>query len=365
MSTRRRDTPLSSPTSGPSVDTFVQPSTTTSPTSLSPSADSNRWSDLIPPKTALTFAVLWDPEQDFVAFSGAQLLDANGADDDLLSPSEAFDDQAYSQILTIDPSAPFLESENSTAMLAFYRENHALFLSSQVNTPTPDRLQPGMCRTQTSSTLDGLDVYLRGSMMGRAHSHHRHYSCMENLDSDFQFDPRTSFAKCWSRTELDYEYESDEGFFETGVMMQNSSVRGAGQSGDRQCTSKGDSQFVPVRLDDDGSSEWSTVETPDSPPLRGLLYGDQERPRTPRRLKKRRPNEIPVPPLVVLRRQCYGHDIPPPPNPPSSPGNKTMSTPSLPSVIPKIAARLKRHRRSSDSWVCVEITQTITQYEIL
>lgn len=164
--------------------------------------------------------MIWDPDDDLVAFSGAQLLDAPEAEDTKLSPSEACDGRSYSQILTIEPSFTSPESEN-TAILAFFRDNHSCLFSSQANTPILDKLQFNACQTQTSSTLDGLDVYLRGSLMERAH-HHRRYSCLENLAADFHFDPRTSFAKVWkdyAQTEL----VTDEGFFETEG--QSSSVQ--------------------------------------------------------------------------------------------------------------------------------------------
>lgn len=357
-----RGTPLSSPISAPSVDTFgftIQRSTTTSPTTLSPSSESNRWSDLIPPKTALTFAVIWDPEDDLVAFSGAQLLDASVNEDAKLSPSEAIDSHSCSQILTIEPSSTIPESEN-TAILAFFRDNHSFLFSSQANTPILDKLQTNACRTQASSTLGGLDVYLRGSLMGRAHHKHRYYSCLENLDSDFQFDPRTSFAKMW----MDTESEIDEGFFETarpgsvGVRDRHDECAG-------ECSSDSNCQFVTIL---DTSSNWSTIEVPDTAPLPGLLYGDQERPRTTRRLRKRRPNELPVPPLVVLRRQQYSHDIPLPPSPslpsPHRSTKRNIPTLRLSAAIPKFVGGLKRFKRSSDTWVCVELTQEITLHEI-
>lgn len=179
---------------------------------------------MIPPKAALTFAVIWDPEDDLVAFSGAHLLDSAVDDDSKLldSPSEAYD--SHSQILTIGPAtipcgqSTALHSEN-TATLAFFRENHEFLFSTR--TPPAELTRP--CRTQRSSTLEGADVYLRGSMLSKAYAHHRYYSCLENLDADFQFDPRTSFAKVWLR-ELEGDSDSidDEGFFEMRIQSSSS-----------------------------------------------------------------------------------------------------------------------------------------------
>ena len=36
-----------------------------------------RWSELIPPHTALSFAAIWDPDEGMVTFSGGKLLDAD------------------------------------------------------------------------------------------------------------------------------------------------------------------------------------------------------------------------------------------------------------------------------------------------
>ncbi|KAK7685110.1 hypothetical protein QCA50_011949 [Cerrena zonata] len=65
--------------------------------------DTHRWSELIPPHTALTFAAIWDPSEGMVTFSGGSLLESDIADSDPckhISPKEAYDSQ--SQILTID-----------------------------------------------------------------------------------------------------------------------------------------------------------------------------------------------------------------------------------------------------------------------
>ncbi len=60
-----------------------------------------RWSELVPPHSALTFAAIWDPEEGMVTFSGAHLLDApvdKGRDD---SPYDVSPD-SHSQVLTLD-----------------------------------------------------------------------------------------------------------------------------------------------------------------------------------------------------------------------------------------------------------------------
>ena len=178
------------------------------------SADNHRWSEIVPSKSALTFAVVWGTDDEIVAFSGAELL--NLADDDvksLDSPSDAYDN--HSQILTI--GTPTIPASENTATLAFFRDNHEFLFSTQ--TPTFGTYQQG--GTRTSSTLGGLDVYARGSLLGKAHNNYRHFSCLDKLDAGFEFDPRTSFANMWleqysSRQDPEKDSVSDEGFFEGG-----------------------------------------------------------------------------------------------------------------------------------------------------
>ena len=178
------------------------------------SADNHRWSEIVPSKSALTFAVVWGTDDEIVAFSGAELLDL--ADDDarsLDSPSDAYDNR--SQILTI--GTPTIPASENTATLAFFRDNHEFLFSTQ--TPTFGTYQQG--GTRTSSTLGGLDVYARGSLLGKAHNNYRHFSCLDKLDAGFEFDPRTSFANMWleqysSRQDPEKDSVSDEGFFEGG-----------------------------------------------------------------------------------------------------------------------------------------------------
>lgn len=169
----------------------------------------NRWSDIVPPNSALIFAVLWDPKDEIVAFSSADLFD--GLDDHAVSPDSPTDAcDSYSQILTIGHSTIPL-SEN-TATLAFFRDHHEFLFSN--HTPiTLDQFELG----RTSSTLEGFDVYLRGSMFGRMHPRQRHYSFLGELADDIKFDPRMSFPSCLIRrvsVANDHSSISDEGYCE-------------------------------------------------------------------------------------------------------------------------------------------------------
>ncbi|TCD62079.1 hypothetical protein EIP91_007501 [Steccherinum ochraceum] len=88
--------------------------------------DTHRWSELIPPQTALTFAAMYDPAEGIITFSGGSLLESGSTTSNASSPSkysqdtyaprDAYDSQ--SQVLTIDKLAYALNgtSPNTAAM---------------------------------------------------------------------------------------------------------------------------------------------------------------------------------------------------------------------------------------------------------
>lgn len=210
-------------------NTIRRRSDSTAPTSIV-SRESLRWSDIVPPKSALTFAVVWDPDDEIVAFSGAHLLGSSPEGDDVKSPdspSDAYDNR--SQILTIGPS--IIPTSENTGTLAFFRENYECYFSAP-----SEIFHQGLkdCCTRTSSTLDGLDVYLRGSLLGKAHVNpNRYYSCFDSLDSDFDFDIHNAFAKTWQVEllhELDKDPVCDEGFFESTPRVRGSIVGDADEA---------------------------------------------------------------------------------------------------------------------------------------
>jgi hypothetical protein len=167
---------------------------------------------VVPPDSGLTFAVVWDPEEkDILTFSAAELSESTSPDSPD-SPVDAYDNR--SQVLTITPSVVPAEYARTPATMQFFRENHDFLFAEP--TSFPDRPMRG--RTQTSSTMGGLDVYLRGSMLAKAHNANRYYSCFQDLDGDFAFDPCTSFGHMWlnDMKEEIRDDVSDEGFFESG-----------------------------------------------------------------------------------------------------------------------------------------------------
>ncbi|KAJ6579782.1 hypothetical protein B0H10DRAFT_906726 [Mycena sp. CBHHK59/15] len=333
----QKQTSVRNPISISSIDSSetFRLSPSTEPTSIACS-DSNRWSEVVPPESGLTFAVVWDPEEkDILTFSNAKLSESNLSDRDSNapdSPSDAYDNR--SQILTIGPSA--VPNSEYTATLQFFRDNHDFLFSE----PTPFLDRPFQRRTQTSSTLDGLDVYLRGSLFGQAHNPNRYYSCFESLDGDFSFDPRTSFANMWmADKEMTMRDDvSDEGFFEGGLRNLVGVEIEGNLSSAFSTTTTSTSNYVSVDndVDDDTSSVWSTLEAPNTPTVSRLLFADA--PPVNHRLRKPRPTPAPllhqtssgVRSTVIIFRcpECPRRPIPP--LQPSPPG--VFHCPSLPAT---------------------------------
>jgi len=305
-----------------------------------------RWSDIVPPNSGLTFAVLWDPEDDIVAFSGADLLDnLDDGTPSADSPTDACDD--HSQILTIRHSTiPF--SEN-TATLAFFRDHHDFLFTTR--TPlTFDQFKLG--RTRNSSTLEGLDVYLRGSMFLKTHVRDRQYSFLGKLADDFEFDPRTSFAKLWmAQAHMDEDQSSvtDEGYAE-GMIDDGFKVDvteyDVNLSSAFSVTTTSTSNYIAVEMeevDDEESDSWSTLEAPNTPSFSRLLFCEQQR-RSSGRLRKRKPAGLdsPTSPSEVLQRPIYNH---------ATASTPHSTYPSKHKALPKFvrSLSLKRWRSASET----------------
>ncbi|KAF5379992.1 hypothetical protein D9615_006276 [Tricholomella constricta] len=247
---------------------------------------------------------------------------AMGQEHRRLSKDNRWSDVVPPNFLTIGHST--LPLSEHTATLAFFRDHHDFLFTTTTHTPlTFDRSRLGRRQTQTSSTLEGLDVYLRGSMFAKTHVRDRKYSFLgELLADDFKFDPRTSFANIWMQkgAAMSGKYQNsvnDEGYAEgtfgagfNGLSREDGfNLRSA-----FSVTTTSTSNYISVELDefaDDEDSSWSTLEAPNTPGFSRLLFSQQQQQRrSSGRLKKRRPQtgiDSPAPPLEVLQRPCYNH----------------------------------------------------------
>ncbi|KAG6917483.1 hypothetical protein DXG01_002346 [Tephrocybe rancida] len=289
-------------------------------------SDDKRWSEVVPPNAALTFAVVWDPEDGIVAFSGANLLNSHDAEGVLLdSPTDVY---RSSQLLPVEKHA--LSSAENRTTLAFFSEHRDLLFKRRYSV---GRLKIG--KTRVSSTLDGLDVYLRGSMFAKAHLQDRQISWIGELDKDFDFDPMTSFANKWRHAKVtdDGLYINAGRYTKTESVVLNPGLE-HGVIDDEEfnlssafsVTTTSTSNYVDVEFDDDDeSASWSTLEVPNTPSFWQLLVDEQQR-RSTGRLKKRKPMDVesPASPSDVLQRPQYNHREVQLSDPPRSPKRKAI-----------------------------------------
>jgi len=355
-----------------------------------PTFDGRRWSDLVPPHAALSFAAVWDPVEGMIVFSGAHLLDAEGPDrvttnplqDD--SPRDALDSQ--SQVLTIDLLAhagPGTSFDATRIVDHAYREPH-WGCEGQTDTDTVIGSQflpawlgipPGMNTglhspaVASSAALTGFlpdsEPYLpRGSYRAG----HIPSATHKRLPVRFE----TPWAGCEDAV-------SDEGFFEGGQMATGSYASlpvfvNLNMSSAFSVTTTSTNNYVevdfppsesdPSKYEDDASS-WETLHGVDR-----AYCLNVPPPQRRRRLKKPRvdtkiASKSPASPAEVLAREHYNHASPsstPLPSPCSSP----TSTLSRKMSVARAKALLDRlgkctRREDEEGWVCVEVKQKVTQ----
>lgn len=118
--------------------------------------------------------MVYDPEQDFMAFSDANILGFNSKQSSqyILAPHDAFLSRGATPRIHSCASEYFDASETPIEEVGNYTMEHKS-VSGQ---------------TQTSSTLGGLDVYLRGASLAQTHRRQPIYSILLEFDADFHFD---------------------------------------------------------------------------------------------------------------------------------------------------------------------------------
>ncbi|KAF7307935.1 DJ-1 protein-PfpI domain-containing protein [Mycena kentingensis (nom. inval.)] len=332
------------------------PTASCSSTDFEPCEDprgDKRWSDVVPPDTGLSFSVV-AKDSDALSFSTNPDLLVSSVrrrpGPEAPSDADAASRCNRSQVLTMGPSILGLsdgagtEYTRTPATMQFFRDNFPYEADAFF---PPPRDRPTAARTQTSSTMDGLDVYLRGSQLGQAHNANRYASCFREFDDEefeSSFDPRTPFARAhmqsWMRDVAGggkgrgyvRDDVSDEGFFESEM------YRGMGprvyQGEDQEdhlpsrfsTTTTSTSNFITVEKDKDfetATATWTALEAPNTPGYSRLMFSSP-RDTSNRRLQKTRPVPVPGPasPADVLNRE-YNHrhrfPFPVPPPAPASP----------------------------------------------
>lgn len=331
-----------------------------SPLNIIHSPEDPRWSEVIPSDTGISFAVAWDPVEDAAVFSGARLVQSATGREDPISPTDIVD--THSQVLTIGPSS-ILVSEN-TGTLGYFRDQQDLFFSAK--TPQFDK-RMAQEQARSSSTRSGIDVYLRGSVLGNGRRQRRRKaSGGDGLDMDFQQDPITSFVRLCLRY-ADGEIEQPH--------TEDGPSRRPSRPPHQSVLSSPSSEPSYSNVSGETISTWSAFEIPSVHGAIQTMWPHTQR----RRLQKRPPpqshfrhgNAPPLPPTVTeaeshprLQPQLQGpqhtehrthHTV-------LSEESLQRSSFRLPRCgLPKLPVGLWKWGRYGDdeAWVWVEIAQEV------
>lgn len=136
--------------------------------------------------SAFAFVALWDPEKGIIVLSAVDTLDEH--DDPVESPATDMvhfpkSSGSDTESLSFYQSALSLaESFRSSECYGALQSRHNTLFSGEA-IPESQRRRGA---SQTSSTLGGLDVYLKGAALSTTHWHQPVYSFL-NLNTDFQF----------------------------------------------------------------------------------------------------------------------------------------------------------------------------------
>ncbi|KAG2342417.1 hypothetical protein BDR05DRAFT_361724 [Suillus weaverae] len=306
--------------------------------STSVDTDGSQWSPVVSPKSALTFAAVWDPEDGMVTFSGTRLLDSSDeyeSSSGAITPPDVLDDD-FSQAVTADHDG---YEENTAATIGTFQDSFKAFLH-RVPRSSKFYKQQKRSNTVASSTLDGLDIYSRDPIVRPS----RRYPSFDKLDAELSFKAQADIS-------LESDFVSDEGFFENIPVITKQTELKSHWS----VTTTSTSAYVDVPRMEQKAPE-SRIPHP-------LWIADKYQPtfnlatppNTPRRrLKKRRPSDCPTPVSPISYSSSSGSTSPISASPTSTPTSPSRSLKS------KKSRRLKRES-TDDSWVSIEITPFITQ----
>lgn len=119
-------------------------------TSTPSTEDEHRWSDIVSPKAALTFAALWDPDEGMITFSGARLLESD------TNPNP---DAPHSDVSGGDTASQTTSSEPTAEGVAPLSSLHGAFRTFLYRVPSRSlRYREPRALTRTSSAVDTKDT---------------------------------------------------------------------------------------------------------------------------------------------------------------------------------------------------------------
>jgi hypothetical protein len=163
------------------TDISLQLQTSIGSTSSLTTSTDQRWSEVVPPDSSLTFAAVYDQEG-LVLFCGGDVLPSTSTKTHSVdSPTDVLD--CPGQVLSIEDYATSPSADN-TAIRAFFCDKPPYSLGH--TSPAFERF-----RQRESSTLDGVDLYSRDLQNPKTS---RQWSVFSKLDKGPNFNAQTAFS---------------------------------------------------------------------------------------------------------------------------------------------------------------------------
>jgi len=321
---------------------------TSSLTTSMQSATDQRWSEVVPPDSSLTFAAVYDKEG-LVLFCGGDVLPSTSAKPHSVdSPTDVLDCQG--QLLSIEDYATAPSADN-TAIRAFFCDNPPYNLGH--TSPAFERF-----RQRESSILDGVDLYSRDLQNPKAP---RQWSVFSKLDKGPNFNAKTAFSHIPvpKNAQTQRNFRDDSMYWDDTLDRVPNPGNGFLQVdqnlGSRfSSTTTSTSDYVEVDKDHDSLySSWSAIEPQ-------YQYGSSPNcPRSTRRLRKRRPDHLTASPAEALSRHVISQTAK------ASPQSEiATSSDKLSQSLRRFAGRLGKLKTSQpdERWVCVDVKHKISQH---
>ncbi|KAF9226024.1 hypothetical protein BS17DRAFT_776483 [Gyrodon lividus] len=317
-----------------------------SPTASSDDIQDHRWSEIVPPKTALTFAALWDPEDGMVTFSGAALLESESLTG-IASRPDVFDDDNCSRVTSADRDTDTMGENNAT--LAGFQDAFKAFLH---RVPRSSKQSRGTkcLQARASSTYDGLDVYSRDIELKPKRSLQLSY--VDRLDMESSFRTPSAFGRLRLRSDLMLDKHRSEN---ESCMGRHTYLKSRFST-----TTTSTSNYIDVANGLQSDPKLIPSTPPQSPGQ--IERSSPPSPCTPRRrLQKRRPcggePASPGLPPSNSASESKGLFLYSSPSPPASPTSPSKSARFKSAVL----LRRKSRSASDEGWVYIEVTPVIKQ----
>ncbi|KAH7881887.1 hypothetical protein F5I97DRAFT_463673 [Phlebopus sp. FC_14] len=312
---------------------------------FSDDSQEHRWSEVVPPKTALTFAALWDPDEGMVTFSGAALLESETCTG--MAPHSDVFNADCSQIMSLDRNIS-ATADNTTNLAAFQ-----------------DAFKAFLHRVPRNS---------RQSFQSKTVAAHQRLDCSYVHPRDCTLKPRSSlqFSNCDKAA--DVESSSHASLAARGIRRFRSDIVHDRRASEIESSSSARHMHLKSRFSTTTTSTSNYIEVPHTrnipplPPVTPVTPQQQQQPAYPptsptssprRLLRKKRPPPVSLPSISSPEHTrsptrgspLFASPASPSPTSPSKSGKHRFS----------ILSRRMTRGSSDEGWVCIEVTPIIKQ----